>query len=573
MEGLTLLKSKNHIPYFEHFVGRLTSEEQNTVQIALIFNVIGVDYFKNNDLTKAKSFLGKAYEIIIPFRDNKDQFAISSAATVIGNIGVIEMKLNNLEDALGFLELAAKTDYGMYKDGLKSAEDTAHSLTNLGDYWLEYHDLYNAGEFYDQALLLWDLAIEKAPTAAIKLRKARLLNKFAQIHFMRSQYIIAERYCKEAVDIIKEYESPTVEVLEPLVEIYLTLGQVLQKARAKNEAERIYKHGITLAEALAKESENAFGPVLTNLLCHFGACKREFGELDEAEEILLSGLDRYRKHSELLPEKYQVNIAKAYMDLGVIYAEQRKYDLSEVSYNESLSIKEKLALKNPSFESSKLSVYNNRAGLYRSMGNLERALEDFKKALAIAEGGLDDEKLAVSSLRANILTNIAYVQHDLDDPEFEKSIDLAITIYRNIVTKDKDFYKLPFADVLVKKGKMLGDRGSLKDALIPLNEAIEIQTALLSDDNDIWLSASDTLTMLIACHLDLDNVRLAGGMIHMNLLTLRRYDKSKKHFQKALQWTYDLFRSRNYDFMIFLNDVELSYKELYKEDFFVKKAN
>ena len=106
----------------------------------------------------------------------------------------------------------------------------------------------------------------------------------------------------------------------------------------------------------------------------------------EAEEAYNNALEIYKRLSERNPDAYEPDLANSYNSLGTLYSDTRRYAEAEEAYNNALEIRKRLSERNPdAYEPNLAMSLFNMGVFYYNQEKYEDARPWLQKALEIYE--------------------------------------------------------------------------------------------------------------------------------------------------------------------------------------------
>ncbi|MDZ8091586.1 MAG: tetratricopeptide repeat protein [Nostoc sp. DedQUE05] len=195
---------------------------------------------------------------------------------------------------------------------------------------------------------------------------------------------------------------------------------------------------------------------------------------NEKREVL-SRLKRYAEAEAAITKAISLSPRAVFYDnRGVLYYEQKKWDLAAADFNKAIDI-------NPQFT----QAYSNRGGLYYELKKWELAVADFNKAIAINPQyaqtyynrgyfyyKLEKWNLAVADYNKAIDINPQYAQAYYNRGvlyQDQKKWDLAIADYNKAININSQY-----ADAYINRGLLYYEHKKLELALADYNKAIAI---------------------------------------------------------------------------------------------------
>ncbi|MCA2879595.1 MAG: tetratricopeptide repeat protein [Microcystis sp. M046S1] len=246
--------------------------------------------------------------------------------------------------------------------------------------------------------------------------------------------------------------------------------------------------------------------------------------------------DDYNKAIELNP-----NLAMAYNNRGNIYYDQQKYELALADWNKAIELNPNLAM-----------AYNNRGNIYYDQQKYELALADYSKAIDI------NPNLAMAYYnRGNIYSDLQ--KYDLALSDYSKAIDInpndAKAYYnRGLLYYDLQKYELALSDydkaidinpnlaqAYYNRGILYKNLQKYDLALSDYSKAIEINPnyaeayynrgGLYHNQQKYELALSD-INKAIEINPNLANAYYNRGLLYYNL---QKYDLALADYTKAIE--------------------------------------
>lgn len=206
----------------------------------------------------------------------------------------------------------------------------------------------------------------------------------------------------------------------------------------------------------------------THCLRMNGICKFAAHEYSEALEIFQKALTRYVRAKDRLGEaKSHQNIGAAYRAMGQVDKAVEEYRLAE-EYARTNTDKELL-----------MTVLNNLGTLFTTLNRPKEALEAYSECLSIAE------RLDNAVIRARITENIAEVYAFLGDEETGVRWS-----QRSLALHRLNGDTMGIALTLSNLGKICQKRGEIDTALAMLTESLSVMSTLNDDHSSARIMSS-----------------------------------------------------------------------------------
>ncbi len=380
-------------------------------------------YQSFQDLNKSEEYARLAYQLAEQLQD------ISGQASSFLSFGIISFYRGDLEKAekyfLDSCNLATQAE---------NVEITALSLNNLAYVYVERGDYKKAQQICESSLEVSSEAGFICGEFAVKLSLARLYHEVWGDSNLALQYLFDSRALAREMEL--GYQEAW--VLNNMGIIYLDMGDFESARKILEEAEQLIQ---------LYDMPGDMG-VYTNL----GSLYLQINDLKRAENYITRVL---RLATTL---NYPLAVADAWMNLGVVYNNEERYQDALAAYTEAMKIYEELNIQ-PRIA----ALMNNFSSLNQHIGNLELALESQLEALRIHQELNMPFDL---TLDYGNLGTIYLDMKDIDKSEeyFRKGLELA--------------QKLNYSRLIwycqTGLGRILLEQGKKEESLICFMQSIEI---------------------------------------------------------------------------------------------------
>jgi CHAT domain-containing protein/Tfp pilus assembly protein PilF len=423
----------------------ITLVSPSDFQRALELNHIGLQLWRNGQLQEALATFDEALQIA------QEQGEISTAGTILGNMGVINYNQGQYEQALENFgrSLAIKTEVGdLYGEGTtlgniavvyselgKSSEaldffDQSLAISReINDQPGEFTALGNIGSIYfgqgrySEALDFLNQALDIVYGLEDRFAEGQLLNNIGLIYSYQGQYTKALDIFNQSLLIRREVGDRVGEAtsLQNIATVYISTNQLSQAydyfTRSKliavevgdpiteagaliglggitdnyTEALEIYTQTLKIyQEAGARTKEG-------RMLATIGLLHTNNGHYTEALDVLQQALVILRQVGQRVSE------ADTLARIGFNHYYQRNYNLALDFYAQAIAIYREVG--NRAFEGY---MYFARANLYDHTGQLDNAILDYELAVDVSE-----EVLGTSSIDSVISGLTTLIQHSI----------------------------------------------------------------------------------------------------------------------------------------------------------------
>lgn len=279
--------------------------------IGMILHSFGFLCSERNEFLRAKRFYGKALEIRKQLAEVEPEKYLYSVAKTTNSLGVLNMDL----------------DYESAKEYLCKAEEIIEGLAK------------NVSK---------NFFLKLAETQRnIALLESKNTNK--------TKVEVEELYFK-ALDSFYKLPDALQKLHKSFIAgFYNNLGLLQKNNNELTKAETSFQNVLNVSRELAKENPHIYLPEVAGVLHNLGnnfAEKGDFGKAEnfaKAENHLKEALDITKEFAALVPEKYEIPLAKAYLCLGDLYSFNRikNEKLFKKYVSKSIKLFEKYADSSP----------------------------------------------------------------------------------------------------------------------------------------------------------------------------------------------------------------------------------
>ena len=305
---------------------------------------------------------------------------------------------------------------------------------------------------YAEALSLLKKNEQKAKMPSIR-EKAEEMRQLADSAGSLAQQDIDEsmEQAKAYVEALK-YKGEWEEAGRVLKELADALGtyeammEYADFARRQNqyaEAETYYKLCKDKIAPLVKTNPELYEPQLAKVYINLGVvyyCTKRF---NESEQMHKAALEIRKRLADANPQAHEPDLAVCYKHLGLLYFETQRYDENEQMHKAALQIRKRLADANPqTYESDLADNYNNLACLYRATQRYAESELLSKTAMAIYKRLADANPQACEPDLARSYNNLANLYSDTQRfTESEKMYKDAVEILKRLADANPQAYE------------------------------------------------------------------------------------------------------------------------------------
>ena len=304
----------------------------------------------------------------------------------------------------------------------------------------------------DEAIDLFKKNEQKTKSPSIR-EKAEEMRQLADSAESLAQQDIDEsmEQAKAYVEALK-YKGEWEEAGRVLKELANALGtyeammEYADFARRQNqyaEAETYYKLCKDKIAPLVKTNPELYEPQLAKVYINLGVvyyCTKRF---NESEQMHKAALEIRKRLADANPQAHEPDLAVCYKHLGLLYFETQRYDESEQMHKAALQIRKRLADANPqTYESDLADNYNNLACLYRATQRYAESELLSKTAMAIYKRLADANPQACEPDLARSYNNLANLYSDTQRyTESEKMYKDALEILKRLADANPQAYE------------------------------------------------------------------------------------------------------------------------------------
>ena len=312
-------------------------------------------------------------------------------------------------------------------------------------------DMFKQGHI-DDAIDLFKKNEQKTKSPSIR-EKAKEMRQLAESAESLAQQDIDEnmKQAKAYVEALK-YKGEWEEAGRVLKELANALGtyeammEYADFARRQNqyaEAETYYKLCKDKIAPLVKTNPELYEPQLAKVYINLGVvyyCTKRF---NESEQMHKAALEIRKRLADANPQAHEPDLAVCYKHLGLLYFETQRYAESEQMHKAALQIRKRLADANPqTYESDLADNYNNLACLYRATQRYAESELLSKTAMAIYKRLADANPQACEPDLARSYNHLANLYSDTQRfTESEKMYKDALDIFKRLTEFNPQAYE------------------------------------------------------------------------------------------------------------------------------------
>ena len=312
-------------------------------------------------------------------------------------------------------------------------------------------DMFKQGHI-DEAIDLFKKNEQKTKSPSIREKAEEMLQLVDSAESLAQQDIDENmKQAKAYVEALK-YKGEWVEAGRVLKEMADALGtyeammEYADFARRQNqyaEAETYYKLCKDKIAPLVKTNPELYEPQLAKVYINLGVvyyCTKRF---NESEQMHKEALEIRKRLADANPQAHEPDLAVCYKHLGLLYFETQRYAESEQMHKAALQIRKRLADANPqTYEYDLADNYNNLACLYRATQRYAESELLSKTAMAIYKRLADANPQACEPDLARSYNNLANLYSDTQRfTESEKMYKDALDIFKRLAEFNPQAYE------------------------------------------------------------------------------------------------------------------------------------
>ena len=269
-------------------------------------------------------------------------------------------------------------------------------------------------------------------------------------------------------------------IIFPSYDNYFEIASFYYDLNKFTEAMECYKHCLNLTN-LPEEKAN----VLNNM----GLVQQKNNDYSEAELSYEEALKIRRKLAEENPRAYLPKIAMTLNNLAVLHRNINEYPKAFEEYEEALKIYKKLAKENPkAFLPDLAMTLNNLANLHWNIYEYPKALEEYEEALYIRKKFAKENPKAFLPDVAMTLNNLANLYSAINEyPKALEEYEEALKIRRKLAEENPNAYLSDVARNLLNLANLHRNINEYSKALEEYEEALKIFKQLAEENPKAFL--------------------------------------------------------------------------------------
>ena len=363
---------------------------------------------------------------------------------------------------------------------------------------------------YAEALSLLKKNEQKAKMPSIR-EKAEEMRQLADSAGSLAQQDIDEsmEQAKAYVEALK-YKGEWEEAGRVLKELADALGtyeammEYADFARRQNqyaEAETYYKLCKDKIAPLVKTNPELYEPQLAKVYINLGVvyyCTKRF---NESEQMHKAALQIRKRLADANPQTYESDLADNYNNLACLYRATQRYAESELLSKTAMAIYKRLADANPQAHEPDLAVcYKHLGLLYFETQRFTESEKMYKDALEILKRLADANPQAYEPDLAATYNNLANLYSKTQRyAESEQMYKAAIAIYERLYEGAPQQYLSRLAKRYFDYGMAMLNNNKSNEAIEPVERSLKLCKDMMNDKPDKALYAAN-LSCLVGLH-------------------------------------------------------------------------
>ena len=370
-------------------------------------------------------------------------------------------------------------------------------------------DLFKQGHI-DEAIDLFKKNEQKAKMPSISEKTEEMRQLVDSAESLAQQGVDESmKQAKAYVEALK-YKGEWEEAGRVLKELADTLGtyeammEYADFARRQNqyaEAETYYKLCKDKIAPLVKTNPELYEPQLAKVYINLGVvyyCTKRF---NESEQMHKAALQIRKRLADANPQTYESDLADNYNNLACLYRATQRYAESELLSKTAMAIYKRLADANPqACEPDLARSYNNLANLYSDTQRYTESEKMYKDALEILKRLADANPQAYEPDLAATYNNLANLYSKTQRyAESEQMYKAAIAIYERLYEGAPQQYLSRLAKRYFDYGMAMLNNNKSNEAIEPVERSLKLCKDMMNDKPDKALYAAN-LSCLVGLH-------------------------------------------------------------------------
>lgn len=348
--------------------------------IAAVQQQMGHIFYKQSNFEKAKQYLQQSLDNVQQIALNDSVLFIREVSYPLNTLANVYFDTDELEKAEQLFLQVVEIRNELLQTDSSFLADYATAMINLGDLYRYMNELEKAVEYTQEALnIRTELAKKDANGLSYSLANAN--NNMGTIYLRMKKYDEAMHYYMVADSILEQGMQTNPDQHKTLYVISLNnIGMLYRRMENWESAEKYYLKAAAICRQYEKLNPETYTYYLGIILNNLGAFYRNQNKLDEAERYNLEALEK-RKTLLQYSDKYEVDVAMSYQNLGRVYASLNKTEEAKNCYTKAYSTYKVLANNKPETYQQDFARISFTVGdFYKSCEQLKQAKKYYKES-------------------------------------------------------------------------------------------------------------------------------------------------------------------------------------------------
>ena len=252
-----------------------------------------------------------------------------------------------------------------------------------------------------------------------------------------------------------------------------TLGKLYQKSHDPVKSLEHFKRSLELYEENPEQVNSVDrASILNNVAAIYSETdvKKAIGNYNFSVDI-------YQKTIDAGKDEYYPHLANTQFALADVYARKKDFYLAKKYYKAAITIYENLDLD--PYHQLKANAHYQLGNIYTEEFNLYDAKTHYNKALNLYDSFKSEDKLSIKPFLAATLNNLAVTYKSMD--EIDKALeyyDKALHTYKELAQHSFETFAPYLAETLNSMGIVYSEKNEFKTAIDNLKQSVELYNEL-----------------------------------------------------------------------------------------------
>jgi len=338
----------------EHYCQISLTEANTDYKKIISLNILALIHKANNNFNDADELLNEAFQLSEKLGKTQSEADLSYYSMVLHNIGNQWFDKNELSKAEECYKIVLKIRKQLAENNLNEyTYQVAETTNNLGLVKRHQEDYKNAKIYLQEAEeIIEGLAKTVSKNYYLKLAETQRNIALLESKNQKKTKEEAEELYLNALDSFYKLPKPIQEINEAkafIARFYNSLGLLQKKNEELSKANTSFQNSLNVSRDLAEQNPSKYLPVVTTALHNIGNNFAKKGDYTKAEKHFKEALNILKEFAALVPEKFEITLAKTYMCLGDLYSfdQLNNEQLFQKYIYKSIELYEKYADKVP----------------------------------------------------------------------------------------------------------------------------------------------------------------------------------------------------------------------------------